>query len=438
MKGWVISAPMTGSGKTTVTLGLLAALRNRGVAVQPFKIGPDFIDPGLHEIAACVPSHNLDGWMLSRETNEWLFRHAADRKDLSIVEGVMGLYDGFDGNSEHGSTAEMAKWLRLPVVLVVDAQGMARSAAALVEGFRHFDADVNLAGVVFNRVGGQGHYRMLADALRDVPILGWLPENAAVAIPERHLGLLTAREITAAKIRAMAEFVEKHLDIDQILTAGAVYDDTFFADSGKNARSQTAPAAERKVAIAQDEAFSFYYHANRIALQEAGAHIVEFSPLHDREVPDADMLYIGGGYPELYRNELAANTSMRASIRRFIEAGRKFYAECGGLMYLAESIDGAEMVGVVPVKVEMTDRLVDFGYCKITTTQQSILGPAGTLARGHQFHYSRCLSRTGDAYRVQQGPYDYREGFVFPNGVASYIHLHFLSNPALARNMLNS
>ena len=281
---------------------------------------------------------------------------------------------------------------------------------------------------------------MLADALRDVPILGWLPENPSVAIPERHLGLLTAREITAAKIQAMAEFVEKHLDIDQILTVGAVYDRTLLPRQNPGKTRGHRPRLQRngQWPLRRMKPSRFTTTRTELPCRKAGARSIEFSPLHDREVPDADMLYIGGGYPELYRNELAANTSMRASIRRFIESGGKFYAECGGLMYLAESIDGAEMVGVVPAKVEMTDRLVDFGYCKITTTQQSILGPAGTLARGHQFHYSRCLSRTGDAYRVQQGPNDYREGFVFPNGVASYIHLHFLSNPALARNMLNS
>jgi cobyrinic acid a,c-diamide synthase len=197
------------------------------------------------------------------------------------------------------------------------------------------------------------------------------------------------------------------------------------------------PSAAR-VAIANDKAFSFYYHANRMALEEAGARIVEFSPLADREVPEADFLYLGGGYPEIYRKELEANTSMRSSVRKFIESGKRFYAECGGLMYLAEAIDDSEMVGIVPAKVEMTDRLVDFGYCEVKTSQVSILGPSGTVARGHQFHYSRCEGGSGDAYQVIQGQRQYSEGFVFPNGIASYIHLHFLSNPAIARNMLNS
>jgi cobyrinic acid a,c-diamide synthase len=431
MKGCVISAPMTGSGKTTVTLGLLAALRKRGIAVQPFKVGPDFIDPGLHELAAGIPSHNLDGWMLTRETNEALFTRVTADKGIAVVEGVMGLFDGFNGKSEAGSTAEMAVWLGLPVILVVDAHGMARSAAALIRGFQTFDPRVKLAGVIFNRVGGEGHYRILADAVSDVPILGWLPVNPGIEIPERHLGLFTAKEdLVKERICAIGEFFEAHINTGTIFnTVGAVYD--------RSGRSQSAPTVKR-VALAHDKAFSFYYQANRMELERAGARIVVFSPLSDHALPDADFLYIGGGYPELYRHELEANVSMRASIRRFIESGKKFYAECGGLMYLSQSIDDAEMVGILPAKIEMTNRLVDFGYCEIRTNSDSILGPRGTIARGHQFHYSRCIGPSGTAYSVRQGSREYTEGFVFPNGVMSYIHLHFLSNPALARNMLNS
>jgi cobyrinic acid a,c-diamide synthase len=432
MKGFIISAPMTGSGKTTVALGLLAALRNRGVEMQPFKVGPDFIDAGLHGIASGVPSHNLDGWMLTRETNERLFARATENKELAIIEGVMGLFDGFDGTSERGSTAEMAKWLDLPVILVIDAHAMARSAAALIHGFRSFDAGVKIAGVIFNRVAGEGHYRILADAVSDAPILGSLPANPGVEIPERHLGLLTAKEdLAASRIQALGGFLAEHINLDLVLSVGQVYH--------RPERLQSAPAVRTKrVALAHDKAFSFYYHANRIALEDAGADIVEFSPLLDRELPDADFLYIGGGYPEVYRQELEANASMRVSVKRFIESDGRFYAECGGLMYLSESIDGTRMVGVVPVTIEMTDRLVDFGYCEVSTKADSILGPAGTTARGHQFHYSRAARAGGEAYAVRQSGREYSEGFVFPNGIASYIHLHFLSNPVIAKNMLQS
>ncbi len=386
MKGCVISAPMTGSGKTTVTLGLLAALRTRGISVQPFKVGPDFIDPGLHEIAA----------------------GAMSEKDVAIVEGVMGLYDGFDGKSEKGSTAEMAKWLDLPLILVIDTHAVARSAAAIVHGLRSFDSQVKIAGIILNRVAGEGHYRILSDAIIDTPILGSLPADPSIEIPERHLGLLTAKEErTVARIQAIGEFFQKHIRIDGILNA---------MPSQNRAIPAPGPASTRhtRVALAHDKAFSFYYHANRLELERAGAQITEFSLLAD------------------------ANASMRASVRRFVESGKKFYAECGGLMYLARSINGAQMAGVLPVDVQMTDRLVDFGYCEVTTRQDSILGPAGTTARGHQFHYSRCVGASGSAYSVRQGAREYSEGFVFPNGIASYVHLHFLSNPALARNMLQS
>lgn len=432
MKGYVISAPMTSSGKTTVTLGLLAALRNRGISVQPFKVGPDFIDPGLHEVAAGVGSHNLDGWMLSRAANERLFATAMSGKDLAVVEGVMGLYDGFDGKSEKGSTAEIAKWLDLPVILVIDAHALARSAAAIVHGMRSFDSQVNIAGIILNRVASERHYRILADAIVDTPILGWLPADSSIEIPKRHLGLFTAKEEqTIGRIQAIGEFFQKHIGIDRILSAIPAQHRAILA-------AEPASARHARVALAHDKAFSFYYLANRLELERAGARIIEFSPLADREAPEADVLYIGGGYPELYRNELEANTSMRASVRRFVESGKRFYAECGGLMYLARSIDGAQMAGVLPVEIQMTDRLVDFGYCEVTTRQDCILGPAGTTARGHQFHYSRSVGATGNAYSVRQGTREYAEGFVFPNGIASYVHLHFLSNPELARNMLHS
>ena len=421
---------MTGSGKTTVTLGLLAALRNRGISVQPFKVGPDFIDPGLHEIAAGVGSHNLDGWMVSREANERLFAAAVSGKDVALVEGVMGLYDGFDGKSEKGSTAEMAKWLDLPVILVLDAYAVARSAAAILHGFRSFDSQVKMAGVILNRVAGEGHYRILADAISDMPILGWLPAEPSIEMPERHLGLLTAEEErTIERIQAIAEFFQKHISIDRILSAIPPQNRAVPA-------AEPAPSCHRRVALAHDKAFSFYYQANRLELERAGARIIEFSPLADRKLPEADILYLGGGYPELYRIELEANASMRDSVRRFIESGKRFYAECGGLMYLARSIDGAQMAGVLPVEIQMTNRLVDFGYCEVTTRRNSVLGPAGTAARGHQFHYSRSVGALGDAYTVRQGGREYSEGFVLPNGIASYVHLHFLSNPALARNML--
>ncbi len=438
MNGCVISALMTGAGKTTVSLGLLAALRKRGIAVQPFKIGPDFIDPGLHRIAAGVVSHNLDGWMVSREANRELFAQAAAGCDFAVVEGMMGLFDGFDGTSESGSTAEMAKWLGLPVILVIDAQALGRSAAALVRGARDFDPEVKIAGIIFNRVAGEGHFTILSDAVKDMPILGWLPLEPSIVLPERHLGLVTGEEeLAVSRIRAIGDWFEQHIDVDLILKLGPRFKTHYYMPA-KHVVAGFNPRSDLRIALAHDKAFSFYYEANRLALEASGAKIIEFSPLNDSEMPMADFLYIGGGYPELYSRELEANTTMRSSIRHYIESGGRFYAECGGLMYLAESIDGSRMTGILPIRIEMTGRLVDFGYCELETNVDSILGPAATTARGHQFHYSRVVGEPGSLYTVRQGSRKYFEGFVLPNGVASYVHLHFLSNPALARNMLNS
>jgi len=434
MKAALIAAPMTGSGKTTVTLGLLSVLASRGFKVQPFKVGPDFIDPGLHELAAGLSSHNLDGWMLSKEVNRQIFENAAADKDVAIVEGVMGLYDGFDGSSNAGSTAEMSQWLGLPVILVVDAHPLARSAAALIQGFKDFDRATDLAGIIFNRVAGESHFRILEAAVKDVPIIGWLPSDPQLHIPERHLGLFTAAERqVAARITNIRDCFNRYLDIDRVLTAIPE------RNLMRAATPSHLPAKRIRVALARDAAFSFYYQANRIALELQGAEILEFSPLEDPTLPMADLLYIGGGYPELYRAQLQANESMRQSVRRFIEDGGRFYAECGGLMYLAQSIEGSKMVGILPTEIRLSDRLVNFGYCDVTTTQPSILGPAGTRVRGHQFHYSRCepLSVT-PVYAIRQGAREYGEGWVLPNGLASYVHLHFLSNPTIVRNVLES
>ena len=424
---------MTGAGKTTITLGLLAAFRSRGLKVQPFKVGPDFIDPGLHQIAAGVPSHNLDGWMLSREKNEWLFAQACAGKDVAVVEGVMGLFDGYDGKSDSGSSAEMARWLDLKVILVIDANSLGRSAAAVVQGMSSFDPHLEIAGVIFNRVAGPAHFEILADAVKGVPVLGWLPSDSSIEIPERHLGLMTAEEhLPQTRIRQIARFVEKHIDVNAVFAALPPV-------QLPSVSLAFAPAQSRTVALAHDAAFSFYYQANRLVLERAGAEIVEFSPLHGGRAPDADLLYLGGGYPELYRIALSENRSMLESVKRLVESGKRCYAECGGLMYLSQAIEGSPMAGILPTTIEMTANPVDFGYCEVTTQRDSILGPRGTTARGHQFHYSR-VTRPAESpiYEVRQRTREFEEGFALPNAVASYTHLHFLSNLNLARNMLQS
>jgi cobyrinic acid a,c-diamide synthase len=441
-RAFVIAGPSSGVGKTTVTLGLMAALTRRGLTVQPFKCGPDFIDPGHHGRVCHRTSRNLDGWMLPPDVNRAIFRQHAASADVSIVEGVMGLFDGASRSSNAGSTAAMAALLNLPIVLVVDASQMAASAAALVHGFATFDPTVVLAGVIFNRVGSATHYSLLHEAVArsgNVPSLGYLPQSEALRIPERYLGLVTAGEDVLANdaVAFLADLVEQHIDLDGLLDVAAVV-----APDDDDRVAAPGPASPR-IGVARDRAFCFYYEDNVDALRRAGAEIVDFSPMHDAELPPSlDGLYFGGGYPELWAEALSANRAMRASVRRFIDAEHPVYAECGGLMYLAENIHERSgrtwpMVGVLPWTVVMTDQLQRFGYVEVTFTRDCLLGPAGTTARGHSFHCSRIDGSTAEIPRVYHLHYtladrDEAEGFSAGSVLASYIHLHFLSTPTLA------
>jgi cobyrinic acid a,c-diamide synthase len=441
-KGFVVAGPSSGAGKTTVTLGLMAALKRRGLIVQPFKCGPDFIDAGHHQRVCGRPSRNLDGWMLTPATNEAIFfRHAASA-DISVAEGVMGLFDGASRSSGAGSTAEMARMLGLPILFVVDASKMAGSAAALVHGFATFDPAVHLAGVIFNKVGSASHYGLLKDALEragDTVSLGYLPRDEQLRIPERYLGLVTADEcvLSDQAVAHLADLVDQYVDLDRVLdVAGTV--------AGRPETVASMPVAGPvRIGVARDRAFCFYYEDNFDALRAAGADLVAFSPLDDRELPNAlDALYFGGGYPELWADTLTANVTMHTAVQRFIASGRAVYAECGGLMYLAQGIQGRDgrtwpMVGALPFTVVMTERLQRFGYAEVTLTRECVLGAAGTTARGHSFHCSRIVDLPTDvpqSYRLRYtlAGTEESEGFSVGSVLASYIHLHFQSNPSLA------
>jgi cobyrinic acid a,c-diamide synthase len=442
-RGFVIAGPASGVGKTTVALSLMSALRKRGLTVQPFKCGPDFIDGG-HQARVCGrPSRNLDGWMLSAEANRQIFYRNAANADVCVVEGVMGLFDGVDGKSEAGSTAEIAKWLQLPVILVVDASAMARSAAALVRGFESFDPALKVAGVIFNKVGGATHYRMLSDAVTTstnaVP-LGYLPGDERIHIAERYLGLVTAGEnlLPDSMLALLGELAESHIDLDQLLACAM----SITAADDQTQRTRHESTGSIRLGVARDKAFCFYYEDNLDALREAGAEIVEFSPLQDSSLPTAlDALYFGGGYPELFAKQLSGNRPMLASIKRAAEEGLSIYAECGGLMYLAREIVTKEdasfpMAGVLPMTVQMTDRLVNFGYTEVSFTSDCLIGPAGAIARGHSFHCSR-IADVGPVEYVYQARNSMTgreepDGLRVRNVLASYIHLHFLSNPGMA------
>jgi cobyrinic acid a,c-diamide synthase len=440
----VIAGVSSGVGKTTVTLGLLEAFRRRGLTVQAFKVGPDFIDPAYHALVTGSPSYNLDGWMCGREHVLATVGERAAQADLAVVEGVMGCFDGADGVTEDGSTAQIAKWLGAPVVLVLDAGALVRSAAAVVLGFERFDPDLGLAGVIFNRAGGPVHRQWLAQAVTSACTarpLGALLSDPGVTLPERHLGLVTAVEggYSPELRHRLAGLIEAHVDIDTLIGLAR-------SQAIRRAPSVRSTASSATIAVARDPAFQFYYPDNLQALEHAGARLVFWSPMADQMLPEADGLYIGGGYPELYGHELAANAPMREAVRTFARSGRPVYGECGGLIYLAESLTDLDghvwpMAGVLPVPVVMERSRLVIGYREVELASGGPLGPAGTRARGHEFHCSRLgdiPTAVARLYAVTdgRGGTPRAEGFVIDRTLLSYVHLHFGSNPDLAGNFV--
>ena len=445
MQGLVIAGTQSGCGKTTVALALMAALVKRSLAVMPFKVGPDFIDPGHHTRITGLVSRNLDGWMMSAAYNRQTFRQHARNADFAVVEGVMGLFDGYDGRSEAGSTAQMAKWLNLPILLVVDARSMARSAAALVKGFEQFDPNLQFMGVLFNNIGSNRHLQYLKDALKDhvrMPCLGGIMRNQEINIPERHLGLATHQDhpLTHTAIDRLADLLEQSISLERLIAD--------LPQIKLPAQRKQSPASALKesvrIGVALDNAFCFYYQDNLDLLQASGAEIVPFSPIADPVLPaELAGIYFGGGYPELFVAQLGANTDLREQIRDKYAQGMPIYAECGGFMYLCRDICDLEgrifpMVGIFPYSTAMFSGLRALGYREITLTQDTLLGRSGLTLRGHEFHYSR-ITASADAlatvYRVasRTGMDQHKEGYQIGRCLGSYIHLHFGSCPDAAR-----
>lgn len=477
---FLVAGTHSGCGKTTITLGLIAALKARGLRVQPFKAGPDFIDPGLHTKIAGTPSRNLDGWMLGRGYNLEIFRRLMAESDLGLAEGVMGLFDGYEGGTESGSSAELAKWLGIPVILVVDARSMARSAAALLYGFKNFDPALDLRGVIFNRIGSRAHLEYLKEAVcpnfPDLAVLGGIPREQSVQIPERHLGLVTADEMALdGKWQAkLAGIVEEFLDLDLLLDI-AQYKE---APSRTEAAPGAGPARQSPrpiIAVARDAAFCFYYPDNLELLEKSGAALRFFSPVAGQAVPDGcSGIFLGGGYPELFAEAIWKNFAFLESLREAAESGMPIYAECGGLMALGRFIDTIEgvkfpMAGILPFGTRMLARRRALGYTEVVLRRPCLLGEPGMKIRGHEFHYSEIVDLPeddpglelayelrarkfeqvrGEGYMPRQvspdcerqagkpAPQQDRTGKAPLQVLASYIHLHWGSAPEAARNFV--
>lgn len=450
---FVVAGTHSGVGKTTLTLALMAHLVRRGFRVQPFKVGPDFIDPGLHSLVTGRVSRNLDGWMLRAEYNRSLFGFTTADADVAVVEGVMGLYDGHSGADEAGSTAQMAKWLGLPVLLIVDARSMARSVAALVLGYVKFDPGLQWAGCLLNRVAGEGHFRYLKEALEtylpNLPVLGWIPPDEVLHLPERHLGLVTAQEshIDRNWMEKASNIVSARVNVDLLLQVSRVEGNLFSASDPFNQAESKAGGERRiRIAVPMDPVFCFYYQDNLDILRSFGADLVFIKPLYGDLIPDdVDGVYMGGGYPELHARELSRNTDFFNSLKSAVSRGAPVYAECGGLMVLSRFIVGLDgtrwpMAGLLPFGVRMLPRRKALGYVEVRFLRDCILGPKNTVVRGHEFHYSEIYPEdysvhVDTVYEIASSrTVETRfEGYSLGTVLASYVHLHWGSNPLVGK-----
>lgn len=434
----LIAGTHSGCGKTTVTLGIMAALRQRGLTVQPFKCGPDFIDPSLHLAVTGRISRNLDIRICGPDYVRQCFsRHApTGSQSVAVIEGVMGLFDGGTG-----SAAELAALLKVPVLLVLDVRSMAESAAAVLRGFESLDPRIRLAGVIFNQVGSERHLRLVSEAVRQhcrAEIIGALPRNSGISLPSRHLGLHLGTEVALDR-QHLVSLIEEHLDLDRLL---AIADEANVPPAPPAAPVE--PVGTVRLGVALDEAFCFYYQDNLDLLQAAGAELVFFSPLRDQALPEnVDGLYFGGGYPELHAARLAANRSLRAQVLAFSRAGRPVYAECGGFMYLCEAIVDSEggrheMAGVFPVTARMGQRLRRLGYRRADLREDCLLGPAGSVLSGHEFHWSEIDQMPETVQRVYALDDGRDEGYLINNTLAGYVHLHWGGSPEAAQSFVRA
>ncbi|MEV4873005.1 cobyrinate a,c-diamide synthase [Streptomyces syringium] len=442
----VIAAPASGSGKTTVATGLMRAFADAGLAVSPHKVGPDYIDPGYHTLATGRPGRNLDAYMCGPQRVEPLFLHGAAGCDLAVVEGVMGLYDGAGGQGELASTAHVAKLLRAPVVLVVDASSQSRSVAALVHGFASWDPEVRVAGVILNKVGSDRHERLLREALDEsgVPVLGALRRAPAVHTPSRHLGLVPVAERSTQAldaVAAQAAQVREGCDMDALLalarSAPALTDEAWDPTASCPPADRQPSGPRPVVAVAGGAAFTFSYAEHAELLTAAGADVVTFDPLRDEKLPPGTAgLVIGGGFPEMYAPELSANEPLRGAVADLAASGAPVAAECAGLLYLSRSLDGKPMCGVLAAQARMSERLT-LGYREAVAIADNPLAAAGTRVRGHEFH--RTVIEPGAGATPAWGftaPERRVEGFATGGVHASYLHVHWAGAPGTAERFV--
>lgn len=453
--GLVIAAPGSGAGKTTFTAGLCRALTRRGVRVQPFKAGPDFIDPSYHTLAAGRECRNLDGFLTSSSTLPFLYAHGSAGAGFAVVEGVMGLYDGLGPEGRH-STASLARALSLPVVLLLDASGGATSLAATALGFATFSAaeegcrvpPPHVAGVILSDVRSPEQGALIAEAVErfaGLPVLGSLPHVPEAHFPSRHLGLVPAAERgeLSLQLERLADAVDEGVSLERLVALAkappAPPGGSFPSDVAR--ALETAPPGRSRIAVARDKFFTFYYRDGLDLLEEFGAELLETSPAGDSALPEGiDGLYLGGGYPEEFLGELAANENYLADLRRRIARGMPVYAECGGMMYLSREITGrsgerASLAGVLDLSVAMTGRLRRFGYVEARVERETLLASPGEVLRGHEFHYSESVGEVPTAYLVRKASRPalrWNEGYVRPNVLAAYVHLHFWGCPGAA------
>ena len=433
----------TGSavGKTTIATGIMKAL-SKEYNVQPFKAGPDYIDPSYHTLATGNTSRNLDSFFMQEGQIRDSYLKGMDGKDIGIVEGVRGLYEGIDSINDIGSTASIAKALNAPVILIINSRSLVKSAAALVLGFKNLDPEINIAGVILNKVKNRAHYEKTKRSIEEITkteVIGGIKRDDNISIEQRHLGLVPAREreTSIRYIDIWAKTIAESIDLDRLVE---------IAKSAPKITSGRIPIWNKlnkqhvKIGVAYDEVFNFYYKENIESLEANNAKIEYFSPLSDENLPDVDGLYIGGGYPELFSKELSQNTQMLKDIKEFHNEYRPIFAECGGLMYLMNSIHDDKVVNIYPYKAVLTDKVQALKYTIAEVQEDNIISKKGEIFHGHEFHYSKVIVndlKNPLAFKITRGKgsYNLQDGFMEKNTLASYVHTHVAAMPDFAGNL---